>query len=71
VEIKFCDRAGREKEIIGEINDYIIAFKTKYPNLIFVIYDVGMIRDIAEFKGSFEKKVRIKNIRLCYYAPQL
>lgn len=56
VETKFCDRAGREKEIIGEINDYIVAFKTKYPNLIFVVYDVGMIRDVNKFKESFEQK---------------
>jgi hypothetical protein len=56
VETKFCDRAGREKEIIGEINDYILAFKTKYPNLIFVVYDVGMIRDVNKFKESFEQK---------------
>ena len=56
VETKFCDRARREKEIIGEINDYIVAFKTKYPNLIFVVYDVGMIRDVNKFKESFEQK---------------
>ena len=57
VETKFCDRAGREKEIIGEINDYIIAFKTKYPNLIFVVYDTrGIIRDVNAFKESFEQQ---------------
>ena len=59
VETKFCDRVRREKEIIGEINDYIVAFKTKYPNLIFVVYDVGMIRDVNKFKESYEQKEAI------------
>lgn len=57
VEIKFCNRAGRDKEIIGEINDYILAFQTKYPNLIFVVYDAeGIIRDVNAFKESFEQQ---------------
>ena len=29
-------------------------YKTKYNNIIFLIYDLGVIRDIDEFKGSFE-----------------
>jgi hypothetical protein len=65
VEVKFCDREGRDKEIIGEINDYIVAFQTKYPNLIFVVYDIGIIRDPDEFKASFEqqKSVIVKIIK--------
>jgi len=56
VETKFCDNVVREKEIIREINDYMVAFQTKYPNLIFAVYDVGIIRDREEFKESFEQK---------------
>ena len=56
VEVKFCNRDTREKELIREINDYIVAFKTKYPNVIFVVYDMGLIRDLAQFKKSFEKQ---------------
>lgn len=63
VEVKFCNREGREKELIREINDYIVAFQTKYPNLIFVVYDLGMIRDEEEFKNSFEKQGSI-NIKI-------
>jgi len=65
VEVKFCDREEREKEIIKEINDYIVAFQTKYSNLIFVVYDVGIIRDVDEFKTSFEqqKSVIVKIIK--------
>lgn len=54
VEIKFCNRDGREKEIIAEINDDILAYKTKYGNIVFVIYNVGYIRDIERFAKNFE-----------------
>jgi hypothetical protein len=57
VETKFCDRAGRDKEIIAEINDDILAYKTKYSNLIFIVYDAGgILRNVDEFKGSIEKQ---------------
>lgn len=54
VDIKLCNREGREKEIIAEINDDILAYRSKYPNLLFVVYDLGMIRDVDRFKASFE-----------------
>lgn len=57
VEMKFCNRLGKDKEIIAEINDDIIAYKTAYNNLIFVVYDSGgVIRNADEFKGSIEKQ---------------
>jgi len=56
VEVKFCADASKEKELIAEINDDILAYKTKYPNLIFVVYDVGIIRDQDQFKKAFEKQ---------------
>jgi len=54
IECKFCARSGREKEMIAEINDDILAYKTKYGNILFVIYDVGVIRDVDRFIGHFE-----------------
>jgi len=54
VEVKFCNRDGREKEIIAEINDDILAYKTKYGNIVFVIYDIGCIRDVERFAKTFE-----------------
>ena len=54
IDIKLCSRDGREKEIIAEINDDIMAYQTKYGNLLFVIYDIGFIRDIERFADSFE-----------------
>jgi len=55
VEGKFCNSETREKELIGEINDDIQAYSTKYKNLIFVIYDAGgFIRDEERFKQNIE-----------------
>jgi hypothetical protein len=56
IEIKLCNRDGREKEIIAEINDDIVAYRQRWGNLFFVIYDVGQIRDIARFTSSFESE---------------
>ncbi len=53
--IALCHRSNREKEIIGEINDDILAYQTKYGNLLFVVYDVGHIRDTDRFVNSFEE----------------
>jgi hypothetical protein len=55
VEAKLCDSPAREKAIIAEINDDILAYKTKYANLIFVVYDLGSIRDQQSFSGSMEQ----------------
>lgn len=56
LEIKFCDKKSREKEIIAEINDDILAYKTEYPNIIFIVYDLGFIRDIDKFKDDIESE---------------
>jgi len=54
IEIKLCKDEGRVKKIIPEINDDILAYQTKYRNLLFVVYDVGKIRDKETFSASFE-----------------
>jgi len=65
IEIKLCKRSAREKEIIAEINDDILAYQTKYKNLFFIVYDIGCIRDIELFCGSFEEfqNVRVRVIK--------
>lgn len=62
VEAKLCNRDGREKEIIDEINADILAYQTKYDSLIFVIYDLGFIRDVAQFRSDIEKNPNINAI---------
>lgn len=54
VEIKFCGSEGREKEIIAEINDDIMAYRKRWGNVVFVIYDVSHIRDTEMFSQQFE-----------------
>lgn len=54
IELKLCTRSGREKELIKEINDDIQAYKTKYGNMLYVVYDLGNIRDIDQFKEALE-----------------
>lgn len=54
IEMKLCG-PGREKEIIAEINDDILAYRTKYGNILFVVYDLGQIRDLERFTVSFEQ----------------
>lgn len=49
VEAKYCNHAKREKELIDEINADIKAYKTRYDNLVFVVYDCGFIRDADAF----------------------
>ena len=59
IDIKLCARERREKEIIAEINDDILAYQTKYGNLFFIVYDVGFIRDTDRFIGAFEKNQNV------------
>ena len=54
VELKLCSKDTREKNLIGEINDDIMAYRTKHRNLLFFVYDTGFIRDIDRFIESFE-----------------
>ena len=59
LEVKLCSKKDREKTIISEINDDTVAYKTKYTNLIFVIYDVGIIRDQDKFRDSLESNENV------------
>jgi hypothetical protein len=59
IDMKLCGREGREKEIISEINDDILAYQTAHSNLLFVVYDVGFIRDVDRFVGSFQEHERV------------
>ena len=54
LEIKLCNRANKEKKIVDEINADIVAYKTVYEKLIFVVYDVGLIRDVSRFKEDIK-----------------
>jgi len=54
LEVKLCKSAENEKTIIDDINADIPAFQTKYKNVVFVVYDIGHIRDVSLFKSGIE-----------------
>ena len=59
LEMKLCNSRDRVREMIDEINGDIPAYQTRYENVIFAIYDLGFIRDVAEFKGSIERNTNV------------
>lgn len=53
IEVKLL-KEGRRSKIIDEINADITAYSTKYERLLFVVYDLGFIRDENEFRRDIE-----------------
>jgi hypothetical protein len=56
LEVKLCGRATREKKLIDEINADILGYQGAYDKIVFVIYDLGFIRDTALFRSSIEQQ---------------
>jgi hypothetical protein len=59
IELKVCLDAAREKALPAEINDDILAYKREYPNMLFIIYDTGRIRDVDRFAENFEEEAGV------------
>jgi hypothetical protein len=55
VEVKLCKDKDREKDMIREINDDTIGYAGRYDRCVFVVYDLGFIRDVGGFSGDIEK----------------
>ncbi len=55
LEVKFS-KDKKAKSIVDEINADILAYSKDYSNLLFLIYDLGTIRDEAEFKNDLDNK---------------
>ena len=53
VEVKLL-REGKKSRVIEEINADITAYKKKYNRQLFVVYDLGVIRDELEFRRDIE-----------------
>ena len=47
-------KEGRKSKIIEEINADITAYDKEYKRQLFVVYDLGVIRDEIEFKRDIE-----------------
>ena len=55
VEVKFVKNAERAKKIVDEISADIASYTTVYRQLLFLVYDLGHIRDEIEFRHDLEK----------------
>jgi hypothetical protein len=54
LEVKLSKSADKLRAIVDEINADIRAYATQYERQLYVVYDVGMIRNEAEFKRDLE-----------------
>lgn len=55
IDVKLCKTSQDEKQIIDQINADIPAYRSRYKNLLFVVYDLGYIRKVATFSRGIEK----------------
>jgi len=55
LEVKLCKTDKKEKDIIDEINADIPAYSSRYRNITFLVYDLGIIRDSDLFIRDIEK----------------
>ncbi len=61
IEVKLL-REGRKSEIIEEISADITAYKKTYSHQLYIVYDLGVIQNEAEFKRDIEKSDGVKVI---------
>lgn len=54
IEIKLSKDKDKSKAIVDEINADIPAYAKQYSRLLFIVYDIGSIRDETEFKQDLE-----------------
>ena len=54
IEVKLIRTPARVREVVDEINADIAAYSKSYRQLVFVVYDLGHIRDETEFKQDLE-----------------
>jgi hypothetical protein len=54
LEIKLVKSSGRVREVIDEINADIPAYSKAFSRLVFLVYDLGHIRDETEFRHGLE-----------------
>ena len=62
IEVKLVKERRRVSEVIDEINADIPAYLSKYRHLLFIVYDLGQIRDEAEFRHGLEHMPNVQVI---------
>jgi hypothetical protein len=56
IEVKLTKSAARVKEVVDEINADIAAYSKRYASILFIVYDLGYIRDEVEFRHDLESQ---------------
>jgi hypothetical protein len=59
LEVKLSKDKAKSKAIVDEVNADIRAYAQSYAFMVFVIYDLGSIRDETEFKQGLEHDDRV------------
>ena len=59
LEVKLISDQRRSKEVVDEINADIMGYSKAYRQIFFVVYDLGFIRDEAEFRRDLEHDDKI------------
>ncbi len=54
LEAKLVKTAARVREVVDEIAADIVAYGKEYRQLLFVVYDLGCVRDEVEFRSDLE-----------------
>lgn len=54
LEVKLSKTTTKSKAIVDEINADIMSYSKEYRAVIFLVYDIGSIRDEVEFKSDLE-----------------
>ncbi|QMV40074.1 PD-(D/E)XK nuclease domain-containing protein [Cohnella cholangitidis] len=62
IEVKLLKDSSKKSKIIEEINADLTAYLKEYENVLFVVYDIGVIRDELEFCRDIENNEGIKVI---------
>ena len=58
LEVKLTKTNERVAQVVDEINADIASYSIKYDHLLFVVYDLGQIRDEMEFRRDLERELR-------------
>jgi hypothetical protein len=62
IEVKLAKTDTKSKAIVDEINADIQAYGRSYAHLLFIVYDLGTIRDIVEFTRDLESVAGVEAI---------
>ena len=54
LEVKLSNSTDKLRAIVDEINSDIRAYGTVYERQLYIVYDIGIIRDEDEFKRGLE-----------------